>query len=64
MRTSEALCIESQFMRMAAYGRKQPFGLSLNRCLLTAALEKKADIRLNSPVPGSHISSVIRGDFT
>ncbi len=31
---------------MAAYGRKQPFGLSLNRPSLTSALEKKADIRV------------------
>jgi len=30
----------------AAYGRKQTFRLSLNACFLTAALEKKADIRL------------------
>ncbi len=33
-------------MRMTAYGRKQPFGLSLNRPSLTSALEKKADIRV------------------
>ncbi len=31
---------------MSAYGRKQTFGLSLNRCSLTSALEKKADIRV------------------
>ena len=30
---------------MSAYGRKQTFGLSLNGSSLTAALEKKADIR-------------------
>jgi len=32
-------------MRMSAYGRKQTFGLSLNGCSLTSALEKKADVR-------------------
>ncbi len=32
-------------MRMTAYGRKQTLRLSLNGCFLTAALEKKADIR-------------------
>ena len=30
----------------SAYGRKQTFGLSLNRCSLTSALEKIADIRV------------------
>jgi len=33
-------------MRMTAYGRKQTLRLSLNRCSLTSALEKKADIRV------------------
>ncbi len=33
-------------MRMSAYGRKRTFGLSLNGCFLTAALEEKADIRV------------------
>ena len=31
---------------MTAYGRKRTLRLSLNRCSLTAALEKKADVRL------------------
>ena len=31
---------------MSAYGRKQPFGPSLNRRSLTSAFEKKADIRV------------------
>ncbi len=31
---------------MSAYGRKRTFGLSLNGCSLTAALEEKADIRV------------------
>ncbi len=31
---------------MTAYGRKQTLRLSLNGCFLTAALEKKADIRV------------------
>jgi len=33
-------------MRMTAYGRKQPFGLSLNRPSRMSALEEKADVRL------------------
>ncbi len=33
---------------MSAFGRKQTFGLSLKGCSLTAALEKKADVR-NEP---------------
>ncbi len=32
----------------SAYGRKQTFGLSLNECFLTAALEEKADIQAES----------------
>ncbi len=43
---AEALCTFVQNMRMSAYGRKQTFGLSLNRRSLTSALEKKADIRV------------------
>ena len=33
-------------VRMAAFGQKQPFGLSLDRSSLTSALEKKTDIRV------------------
>ncbi len=32
---------------MSAFGRKQTFGLILNRCFLTSALEKKAVIQLS-----------------
>jgi hypothetical protein len=31
---------------MSAIGRKRTLGLSLNRCSLTSAIEKKADIQL------------------
>ncbi len=35
---------------------KQTLGLSLNRCSLTSALEKKADVRVSGPVWSREIS--------
>ncbi len=49
-------------MRMTAYGRKQTFGLSLNACFLTAALEKKADVQVTQGPHGVTIPSQFRGD--
>ena len=36
---------------MTAYGRKQPFGLSLNRPSRMSALEKKADVQTSRAEP-------------
>ncbi len=41
---------------MSAYGRKQPFGLSLNRGFRVIALGEKADIRLSDEAQSGQIS--------